>query len=545
MLQRFDHRGGHLSLLCLVWAIVCLPNLGAPSLWDVDEGNNSEAAYEMRESGMFIVPTFDYEMRVDKPALLYWLQVAAYSQFGVNEFSARLPSALAALCAIFLTYELGRRTFGSAAGLISGLILTSAALFCASARFANPDALLDAFTLLTLFVFWRGYRANGPLPFASAGAISGLGMLAKGPVGLVLPCAVSILFLAWQRQLWRLFDRRLIWGVLTFILVAAPWYTWVGIETKGEWLAGFFWKHNVGRALSVMENHRGLFFYYAIVILVGFAPWSVFFAPATWNALTDARAAAGGRERDAVRFLVCWILVYVAFFTLVQTKLPNYILPIYPAVALLTGRAIDRWRAGLAPLPAWMMPVSLTCLGLVGIGVSAGLLIAAGILPPSVPTHRQLPALGTLAVIGTLPVLAAISGALFLRRDSRNAALGAIVCGCVLFTAALATFGPVAVDRYKAPKALSAALPGDEVSRDVRIGAYEYFQPSLVFYCHREVTRISKEADARLFLQGPLPAYLFLPADVWESFRTGSPAREVARHHDLYDGCDIVLITNE
>jgi 4-amino-4-deoxy-L-arabinose transferase-like glycosyltransferase len=545
MLQRIDHRGIHYLLLTAIWAAVTLPNLGAPGLWDIDEGNNAEAAYEMRESGLVIVPTFNYELRVDKPALLYWLQMAAYSVCGVNEFAARLPSALAALAAVLITYELGRRTFGSSAGLLAGLMLASAVLFCASARFANPDALLDAFTVLQLFLFWRGYRRGGSLPFAALGAVAGLAMLAKGPVGIVLPAAVAVLFLAWQREWRRLFDSRLGLGVLTLLAVAAPWYIWVGVETKGEWLRGFFWTHNVHRIASAMENHHGPFYYYAAVLLIGFAPWSVFFGPAIPGFRDDLARPAAGRARDAARFLLCWLSVYLVAFTIVRTKLPNYILPVYPAVALLTARSLDRWRRQLLPLPNSLLAASLLCLVLVGVGISAGLLIASGVVPAGVPAHRQLPALAALAVFGVVPVAAAVAAVVCLQRGARGGLIGAVAVGGIVLTTALAALGPVAVDRYKAPRSLAAALPADQTTRDVRIGTLDYFQPSLVFYCQREVAKCNDEDSARRLLQAPLPAYLFVPAPVWDDLRSNLPGRELARHHDLYDGRDIVLVTNE
>src|SRR3954467_1900388 len=155
MFQRLHTRGGHYALLAAVAAVLFLPNLGAPSLWDIDEGNNAEAGREMLEAGDWVVPTFNYGLRPDKPALLYWLQGAAYQVFGVGEFAARLPSALAALAAVLLTYELGRRLFGKPAGPTAGLVLVSAPLFCTAAHFANPDALLTAATTLTFFLFWR------------------------------------------------------------------------------------------------------------------------------------------------------------------------------------------------------------------------------------------------------------------------------------------------------------------------------------------------------------------------------------------------------
>ena len=134
------HRAGHYGLLLATGAVLFLWNLGGASLWDMDEGKNATAALEMFEAHNWVVPTFNGELRVDKPALLYWLQILAYQQFGVNEFSARLPSALASILAVLLTYELGRRMFGPAAGLLAGLALGGSIAFCAAAHFANPKS---------------------------------------------------------------------------------------------------------------------------------------------------------------------------------------------------------------------------------------------------------------------------------------------------------------------------------------------------------------------------------------------------------------------
>ena len=150
MFQRFDHRLGHYALLLAAGGCLFLVNLGGPALWDIDEGRNATAALEMHESGNWVVPTFNGKLRSHKPVLLYWLQAAAYAVFGVNEFAARLPSALAALATVLLVYELGRRMFRPSTGLLAGLALASSVLFCASAHFANPDALLLTFTTATL-----------------------------------------------------------------------------------------------------------------------------------------------------------------------------------------------------------------------------------------------------------------------------------------------------------------------------------------------------------------------------------------------------------
>jgi 4-amino-4-deoxy-L-arabinose transferase-like glycosyltransferase len=554
MLRPLDNRAGHYALLGAVWALLCLPNLGGPSLWDIDEGNNAEAAHEMFCSGNLIVPTFNGVLREDKPALLYWLQGAAYGALGVNEFAARLPSALAALLAVLATYELGRRMFGKGAGLLAGLVLAGAALFCASAHFANPDALLNAFTALSMLFFWLAHTRGGRW-LAAVGLTSGLAVLAKGPVGTVLPGAVALSFLLWRREPRRLWDVGWLWGSLAFLLVAAPWYVWVAVETKGQWLVGFLLRHNLQRAVGgqPMEGHGGPFWYYAPVLIAGLAPWSVFLGPACWYAWQCLRrrgagdAPPAGDVRPALQFLVCWAGVYFVFFSVARTKLPNYVLPLYPAAALLTGYFLDHWRRGLLVLPAWVVRTCLLCLALMGVGVTVGLLVAGGVLDVAALRGRRLAGLERWAATGGVLLAGALAGGWCLRRGRRGGVIAAVAASAVLFTAPLTAWGVAAVDRYKAPRALAGALPADQQLRDVRVGAFNYFQPSLVFYCRREVVRLQNEMEVYDFLRDPLPSYLFVRAEVWRNFHAHVPlpVREVARHYDLYDHTEVVVVTNE
>jgi 4-amino-4-deoxy-L-arabinose transferase-like glycosyltransferase len=545
MFRPFDGRAGHHVLLLLAWAVLCLPNLGGPSLFDVDEGRNADAAHIMWVSGNYIVPFFNGVLRVDKPALLYWLQAACYEAFGLNEFAARLPSALASLVAVLATYELGRRMFGAAAGLLAGLILTSSVLFCAAAHFANPDALLNACMLLTLLLFWTSYARGGRGWLVWPSAAAGLAVLAKGPVGLVLPGAAVVLFLLWERRLRRLWDVRLLGGVLLFILVAAPWYVWVGVETKWEWVIRFWTEHNEKRFMAPMENHSGPFVYYLLVLIVGLAPWSVFLGLTGWHSYCGLRARDG--QTSALRFLTCWIVVYLAFFTLAGTKLPNYILPLYPAAALLTARFLDHWRRGLARPPAWTLHGSLACLALMGVGVTAGLLVAGGAVQVSFLRGRSLPGLEAWAGLGVLLILGCAAAVWYARRQCRGRVLSVLTVTAVLFTGVLAAYGGSAVERHKAPRALVEAMPADQTFREVRVAAYEYFQPSLVFYCRRDVPCLESERQAVDFLRGPLPSYLVLPVGKWDELRekVGASCRLLARRYDLYTNEEVVLVTNE
>ncbi|HXG12938.1 MAG TPA: glycosyltransferase family 39 protein [Gemmataceae bacterium] len=548
MFQRLNHRAGPYALLLLLAGPMFLVNLGGPSLWDIDEGNNAEAAREMLERDNWVVPTFNYQLRVDKPALLYWLQIAAYQWFGVNEFSARLPSALAALVTVLLTYELGRLMFGRSTGLLAGVVLASAVQFCAAAHFANPDPLFNAFTVLALLVFWIGFALGWRGWFVGAGAASGLAVLAKGPAGLLLPFAVVVLFLLWSRRLGLLADRRLVLGVLAFFLVAAPWYACVGAETKAEFLEEFILTHNIGRYLSPMQNHRGPVFYYLVVLMVGLAPWSVFLPLAGGDIFKTLRGqeTSSADARSAVRFLGCWIAAYLVFFSLSRTKLPGYILPVFAPAAILIARALDRWRQGAINPPAWVMKLSLVGLGLIGVGVAVGLLLAGGAFAVPFLRGRRLPGLEAWAAVGVVPMLGAAAAGWLLRRGHRAAVVASCAAAAVLFVGAAGIHGGITLDAHKAPKPLAQVILDHQPEPEVRIAVFQYFQPSLVFYCQREVKRLENDREALDFLRSPLPAYLVLPAATWDRLaqRAGDAGRLLARRRDFYRNCDVVVVTN-
>jgi 4-amino-4-deoxy-L-arabinose transferase-like glycosyltransferase len=559
MVLRHNHRAAHYALLLVVGASLFLVNLGGPSLWDVDEGRNAVCAYEMRESNNWIIPTFNGVLRSHKPALLYWLQATAYSLFGVNEFAARLPSALAALLTLLVVYEIGRLLFGAPAGLLGGVILASTAMFCASAHFANPDALLNFSVALTLFFFCRGYVRGNRSWFVPAGAAAGLAMMAKGASGLVLPGAVVLLFLAWSRRLTLLLDRRLLLGLLAFVLVGLPWYVWVGVDTKWQFLKEFFLTHHLERAMSPMENHSGPVYYYVGVLTAGFMPWSVFLLPAMWYAGPWSRAARLRKavatseplvatEADAYRFLWCWVGVYLLTFTAVTTKLPNYILPLYAPAALLAARVLDRWRRGeLALLPGPLVSMCLAVVALFGALVIFGLLLAGGAIRLPFMRERYVQGVEFWAALGLVPVLGAAAAWWCARRQRRGGVVLALTASAVLFLAPLAAWGCVALNRHKAPQPLVEECGAMARNQEIRIGGYQLeYLPSLNFYCQRNVSHLQNERDVSEFLRYPVPVYLFTPEPDWQQLRdkVRAPYRVMARHRDLYHACDVLVVTN-
>ncbi|MCI0680911.1 MAG: glycosyltransferase family 39 protein [Gemmataceae bacterium] len=574
MATRLHRRVCHYLLLLAAGACLFFWNLGGASLWDIDEGKNATCAAEMMASGNYVVPTFSGDLRVDKPALLYWLQIAAYHAFGINEFAARLPSALAALGALLLAYELGRALFGKTTGLLTGLIAASTPMLTGAARFANPDALLHFFSLLTLVIVWLGHRQPSRWWWLGLGAATGFGMLAKGPVGVVLPAAVAVMFLAWEGRFRTLADRRFAWAALAWCLVALPWYIWVAVDTKGNFLRGFFLQHNVGRFGSAMENHGGSPLYYPMVLLVGMAPWSVFLGGALWcgfwSALRKPSEISQGRlDRwrrwaaddeqvghpevkpapvSAYRFLLCWIAAYLVFFTLAATKLPNYVLPVVVPAAILTARLLDRWRRGLLVAPDWVWTTAFACLLLIGAGFIAGLAVAGGVGELAVMRGRFVPGLAAWAWLGVLPLGGVLLAWRFWARGRRHAVLTCLTLSAVTLVAPLAAWGSITFNHVKAPRRLAELAGAARRPDDIRIGAWRLEHlPSLNFYLRRDVTYLRNEAELRGLLRYPLPVYVFLPAPAWQQCRPATQAlgREVARHRDLYRQADVVVVTNQ
>ncbi|HTU91907.1 MAG TPA: hypothetical protein VMF69_17630, partial [Gemmataceae bacterium] len=299
---------------------------------------------------------------------------------------------------------------------------------------------------------------------------------------------------------------------------------------------------------GVMENHSGPFFYYGLILLAGLTPWSVFLGSTIWHSFTSPKRQQGMPflREGATQFLLCWMVVWLLFFTGVRTKLPNYILPAYPALALLTASFLDDWRRSRITVPNWVMPTSLACLALAGVGVGIGLLIAGDALPLALPGHR-LPGLERGAWLGGILLLGAATAHWSARYGRRGGLIGCVTAAGIVFTAALAFWGVDLVDRFKAPRPLAQALPQDHLRREVRVGAIDYFQPSLVFYCQREVLCPENAVCALEFLYTPLPVYLFVSEEMWQQLRGIAPTsyRLVARHRDLYNGRDVLLMTNE
>jgi 4-amino-4-deoxy-L-arabinose transferase-like glycosyltransferase len=339
-----------------------------------------------------------------------------------------------------------------------------------------------------------------------------------------------------------LLEPRLLIGLVVVILIAGPWYALVGAETRGRFLRSFWENEHVGRFLTPLEGHSGPTWYYLVAILIGLGTWSVVIAPTLRDALRSTNRQDG--EPNAVRFLICWVAVYVGVFSLAQTKLPNYVLPAYPPLALLTARFLDRWRRGEVNMLRGEMTASLLVLAVIGFAITGGLLVAGGVLTPPALRGQQIAGLARWAWVGMVPVIAAAIGYRFWRQGSRDGVVAALSAAAIGFVGLAMTLPVRAVETVKAPRELVGVAGAFRPMDEVRIGQFGYFQPSLVFYCQREITTLYTPQQAVDLLRGPLPAYVFCTAPVGDVLADRVSGRVAARRFDLFRGSEVVVVTN-
>jgi 4-amino-4-deoxy-L-arabinose transferase-like glycosyltransferase len=330
-------------------------NLGAMPLFDVDEGAFGEATREMLTRGDYVSTWLNGEPRFDKPILIYWLQSASVRLLGLDEFALRLPSALAACVWIAAIGLFARRFSDRGGGFAAAFLAATTAGVTVIGRGAIADALLNLFLTLSMFDIYRYAADPHARPFWRRRAFLwiALGLLAKGPVALIVPGAASLLAFAVQRRLadwWRAVRDPVAWAIL--LAVALPWHVLEYGRRGDAFLAGFFMRHNVERFLSPLQGHGGSALYYLPTILVLLLPYSGLFLR-TLGMLWHPRQP---RAEPLDIFLWCWFLFVLAFFSLAGTKLPHYLLYGATPLFILMARQRGMLRSNvLAFAPAILM----------------------------------------------------------------------------------------------------------------------------------------------------------------------------------------------
>ncbi|MBP1765585.1 MAG: hypothetical protein H6Q65_2643, partial [Firmicutes bacterium] len=318
-------------LLVAISALVMFFNLGGIPLLDPDEPVYAETPLEMIAAHDFLSPRIYGEFWYDKPPMYYWLVAAAFQIFGVNEFAARFPSALLAVFCVAFVYFSGSRLLGRTAGLTGALVLATSVEYFYLGKAAVTDITLTFCLTVALLSFLRE-------KYYLFYVFCGLAVLTKGPVGCLFPGAIIFLYMLVTRQFGILKKMKLPVGIILFSLIALPWYIVMYNIHGSIFLDTFIGFHNITRFTSPEHPEVVLWYYFIPVLLLGFFPWTAVLVQSVWRSLTAARQD----ERNTLLFLNIWAIFIFVFFSISQTKLVSYILPMYPPLAMVAGWYISR-----------------------------------------------------------------------------------------------------------------------------------------------------------------------------------------------------------
>jgi 4-amino-4-deoxy-L-arabinose transferase-like glycosyltransferase len=487
---------GREVLLLLVLVALCLTlfffRLGARPLWDVDEGMHAATSKDMVLSGDWITPKMNGENFYDKPILYNWFAALSFLIFGFTEFAARFPAAILGLGGVIITYLLGRKMFNPMVGFLGGVILATNVEYVILSRVVIHDISLCFFMTLALFFFYLGFSSVRlrKTYFLLSYASLGFAVLAKGPVGLLLPILIIGVFILLQRRLSLLKEMEIGWGLLILLLIATPWYLLISLKNR-DYGGYFFIQQNLMRFLSPKAHHHQSFYYYFPVFFGGLFPWSCFLPLALIRALRW-----GFRERDdGVVFAVIWFVVIFVFFSMASSKLSSYILPLFPAASLLVGCL---WHDLLkVPTAQLRKRVLYTFIFLLVVVPVVSLYIR--INPPFRLESRygvDLAKLNSLVLLATGGV--AVGFGLFLIRNLKGsfAAMAGTVVTAILFLIVLMV---PSVDPYRSTRGLAQKLdqmlpPGE------KLVFFDSLKDSALFYTNRRALVLTTAQELEAYL---------------------------------------------
>ena len=332
---------GRLALVLLV-AYVCFFNgLTAFGLVGPDEPRYASIARDMAAGGDWVTPRLHGEPWLEKPILYYWVAALGYRVFGDGELAARLPSVLGALTTMLALGWVAWRFYGQTTAILFALVFPSSVAVLAFGRAATPDMLFTSTLALALAaaapLMLLNPRRGVPARQVAFGAALGLAVLAKGPAGVVLAGASTVIGALLTKRgvrAWRLAGP---WTLASFALVALPWYVLCAVRNP-EFVQVFLVSHNVQRFLAPVFQHEQPFWYFGPVLLLSLAPWTAAIVETVREAATRLTRRAWTGSPSI--FFASWVLFPVVFFSFSQSKLPGYVLPAVPAAALLLAHAL-------------------------------------------------------------------------------------------------------------------------------------------------------------------------------------------------------------
>ncbi|MGB6056501.1 MAG: glycosyltransferase family 39 protein [Burkholderiaceae bacterium] len=461
--------------LLVVFLFIWFYALGARTLVPTDEGRYAEMAREMVATGDWITPRLNAIKYFEKPPLQNWMNALTFELFGLGEWQARLWTGLCGLLGVFLAGYAGRRLFGPRVGFNAALVLGSAAFWMALAHINTLDMGLAGMMALALCGLLLGQNpaaSNGERRWWMLACWAGmaLAVMSKGLIGVVLPGAVLVLYTLFARD-WSIWKRlHLVPGVLLFLAITVPWFVLVSMRNP-EFLQFFFIHEHFQRFTSKIHHRAGPWYYFIPILLLGILPWLGMLAQSLWQGRRDAQATGFQPKK----LLLTWSVFIFIFFSVSGSKLPSYILPIFPALALLIACYLEQVSARTVQASAAILVVA-------GIGGLATMHLIPGLtdIAFEVPIYAAyVPWVGAASALGVAGGLAAI----WLAVRRMDWALVTLAATGYL-SAQLLMLGHDPLGRYAAGIDLIPAIEA-ELTPETPIYAVGRYTQTLPFYLRR------------------------------------------------------------
>jgi 4-amino-4-deoxy-L-arabinose transferase-like glycosyltransferase len=479
----------YLLVVIFISAFLSFFRLGSVTLFDVDEAVFAEATKEMVQSNDWITPTYNGRERYDKPILFYWLMGASYEVFGISEFSARLVSALSAVLLSLSVFLFLRGFYDDRRAFYASLSLFLSVFFLIYSHAAVTDMALTLFITLSLFSFYLSMKKDRRYIYGFY-FFSALAFLTKGLIGIVFPFGIGLIYLL-SAEGPKAFRKILVPGaIMLFLIVSLPWYIMETMINGHEFIQNFFIKHHFMRYTEVISGHRGPFFYYLPVLVVGLFPWIGFLPAGIRNIFREPGALTKfrnyGNLTDNLGLFACiWLGFIVIFFSFSTTKLPNYVLPAIPAAAILIsgGMVMQGNSAGSGKLSGRFLgrKAAEIIIAVMATALAVAFMVSGKYLPAS-----GISGTGWMTIFGLLMLVVACLSLLsvFMKRE-----LHGFVAACMVIFLLLMS--------VKVVPAVSAYLQGTlyryslyargEAEKGREVITYKLNYPSIVFYADHKI----------------------------------------------------------
>ena len=367
-----------LAIVVAVCAFLFFYGLGSFGLVGADEPRYAQIAREMLARHDWVTPVLNGVPWIEKPILYYWGAMISFKIFGVSDWAARVPTAVMATAMVFVAYFFMRR-FRPGSQLDTALILASMAGILGFARAASTDMPLTAMLTIAMLSWYAWFETRRNLFLAGCYVFLALATLAKGPIAPFLAGLIILAFIILRRE-WTLI-RLTLWlpGLLLYLAVALPWFVLVQ-RANPQFARVFIYEHNLARYGTNMFQHKQPFWYFIPVLLLAVMPWLVMTIAAVVRAIRESLSTRSSFEL----FFGLWAILPVIFFSFSQSKLPGYILPAIPAIAVLTAEYIWRRVNESDEPPLWISFLhSLTAAALLSLALLSAYFIARAKIPPT------------------------------------------------------------------------------------------------------------------------------------------------------------------